>query len=217
MDSLLTDYKAYYRVRMERYEGDPNYPNSYQSEKALYEAMNSCNELSEFRDKVGNLMVENAIALVKDEESARLKYFEQHEETVRALAPKRILEKIDSAQSANDVAMISSEAEQEVSNLISIDGFYDIVRTDLIPLLEDLEVTKQAVIPSKYEQDRQRSIAEIEASIRTRVQDVHEQARHWDPNWSLDLSVIWETRHRKKIALDDAQLEKRLNQIKTYL
>ena len=217
MDSLLNDYKTYYKVRMERYEGDPNYPHSYESEKALYEAMNSCDELAEFRDKLGDLNVKNAIALVKDEESARLQHFEKHEEKVRALAPKRILEKIDTAQSPNDVAMISSEIEQEVSNLISIDGFYDVIGSDLIPLLEDLEVTKKAEIPSKYESDRQHSVSEIEASIRSRIHDVHEQAHHWDPNWKMDLNVVWETRHRKKIALEDTQLENRLNQLKMYM
>jgi len=217
MDSLLEDYKAYYKVRMDRYENDPLFPHSFQSEKALFEAIDSCSELSEFRDKIGNLMTENAKALVKDKASARLNHYTDLEETIRATAPRRILDSVDSAADVNAIAQISSEIEQEVSNEISADGFYDVVGSDLIPLLEELDITKNARIPSQYEPERQRTIADLENSIRERILDTKEQANQWKAGWNFDLSIIWETRHRKKIALDDSQLEKRLTELKNYL
>ncbi len=33
MPNYLDEYKIYYQLRMLRYEGNPDYPNSYQSEK----------------------------------------------------------------------------------------------------------------------------------------------------------------------------------------
>lgn len=217
MDSLLEDYKNYYRVRMERYENDSLFQHSYQSEKALFDAMNSCSELSEFRGKVGTLMTENAKALVRDKAIARLNHYNELEEPVRAKAPEKILASVDSAQDANEIATVVSEIEQSVSNEISVDGFYDVIGTDLIPLLEDLEVTKKAQIPGKYESERAGAVAEIEKSIKDRISDTREQASQWNPGWNFDLDVIWETRHRKKIALDDTLLEKRINELKNYL
>lgn len=216
MDNLLDDYKAYYKVRMERYENDPLYLNSYQSEKALYDAMNSCSELSEFKEKIGDLNIKNAIALVKDQETARLNHFNLLEEKVRALAPGWILEKIDSASDANGVVTISSEMEQKASVAITLDGFIDFIWLDIIPLLESLEVTKKADIPAKYENDRQAEINDIENSIRQRLSDTISEARNWDPNWLLNLNLVYEHRHRKKIPLSGQILEKRLTELKSF-
>ena len=96
MDTLLEDYKSYYKSRMDRYENDPLFAFSYQSEKALSQAMDSCGELIEFKTKIGDLNIKNAIALVKDQETARLAHYKALQEVIRALAPTWILEKIDS-------------------------------------------------------------------------------------------------------------------------
>lgn len=216
MDTLLEDYKAYYKARMDRYENDPNFTHSYQSEKALFEAMNSCSELAEFKDKIGDLNIKNAIALVKDQESARLKHYHEYQEDIRALGPKWILEKIDGAADANAVVTISSELEQKASIEITLDGFIDVVYQDLIPLLETLEVTEKAEIPAKYESDRQEQVAEIRQQISERIKDTNQQAQNWNPNWSLNLELVWEHRHRKKIPLNDAVLRQRLTELKTF-
>ena len=53
--SLLDEYKAYYSVKAERYADSPNYKHSDKAEKTLSEAMQSCSELSDFKEKMGNL------------------------------------------------------------------------------------------------------------------------------------------------------------------
>lgn len=216
MNELLADYKAYYKTRMDRYENDAFYPYSYQTEKALFEAMDSCNELIEFKEKIGDLNTKNAIALVKDQETARLAHFTPLQENVRALGPQWILEKIDNAADANEVVTISMEMDQKASLAIAMDGFIDAVWGDLIPQLENLEVMQKAEFPGQYEAERQSEIQEIENNIREKITDLHQQARNWDSNWSLNYELVWEHRHRKKIPLSDEVLTKRINELKKY-
>ena len=75
MSNYLQDYKAYYQLRMKRFEGNPDYIKSFESEKAIYNAIASCNTLEEFKDKLGDLNEKNAIALIIDEYSIRLKHY----------------------------------------------------------------------------------------------------------------------------------------------
>jgi hypothetical protein len=179
--------------------------------------MDSCQELIEFKDKIGDLNIKNAIALIKDQETARLAHYTALKEDIRALGPTWILEKIDSATDANDVVTISMEMDQKASIAITIDGFMDAVWTDLIPSLETLEVMEKAVIPSRYESDRQSQLAEIKAGIKSTIADLHNQARDWEPGWRLNLDLLWEFRHRKKIPLTDEVLQKRINELKNYM
>ncbi|NOQ72293.1 MAG: hypothetical protein GQ574_09850 [Crocinitomix sp.] len=217
MDTLLADYKLYYKARMDRYDGDPQFAYSYQSEKALLEAMDSCQELIEFKDKIGDLNIKNAIGLVKDQETARLSHYTALQENVRALAPTWILEKIDTAADANDVVTISMEMDQKASIAITVDGFMDVVWSDLIPSLESLEVMEKAEIPSQYEQNRQSQVQDIKTQIKSTIADLRNQARDWDAAWQLNLELVWEFRHRKKIPLTDEVLQKRINELKNYL
>lgn len=217
MDTLLEDYKLYYKARMDRYENDPLFVHSYKSEKALSAVMNSCQELIEFKTKLGDLNIKNAIALVKDQESARLSHYAALQENIRALAPTWILEKIDSAADANEVVTISMEMDQKASIAISLDGFIDTVWNDLIPLLETLEVMEKAVIPSRYDNNRQTQIKAIKAQIKSDIADLQHQAHDWDTEWQLNLDLVWEFRHRKKIPLTDEVLQNRINELKNYV
>ncbi len=95
MDQIFEDYKLYYKARMDKYENNPLYLYSYQSEKALSDAMQSCNQLADFKEKLGDLNVKNAIALIKDQETARLAHYSNLREEKRAISPGLILNDID--------------------------------------------------------------------------------------------------------------------------
>ena len=214
MDQLLLDYKAYYKSRMDRYEGNDMYPFSYQSEKALFEAMNSCNELIEFKDKIGDLNVKNAIALVKDKETARLKHYEELQETVRALGPKFNLERVPAATSDMDLVEIATKADHEAMILISVDLMTDHFYSDIVPSLETLDMLKHVEGCEKYQSDIDYSISEEIKSIREGVQKLEENAQSWQEGWVFNPDLIWEFRHRRKIPLPDEVLTKRLNEYK---
>ena len=217
MDQILEDYKLYYKARMDKYENNPLYPNSYQSEKALSDAMQSCNELAEFKDKLSDLNIKNAIALIKDQETARLTHYTSLKEDKRAISPRLILNDIDTATDVNKAIEISNNHDQVGLIEISVDGFIDHVWGKLIPALERIDVAKNAEYPSKYETARQKEITEDEQWLREEIQSINKQLKDWKPEESFDIELVWEHRHRKKIPILDEVLSKRLIELKNYL
>ncbi len=218
MSQILEDYKKYYKVRMDRYADNPMFPHSYESEKALYEAMANANDGMDFKKALeeGNLAVKNSIALMKDKETARLAHWNELKEPIRARAPQRILATIDQAETAMDVPNMVSDIETQVSVEIGIDGFVDnFYGLDLnFKVLEDMEVSLTAEVPRRwrsdqresYERDRQRM---YEGFMRDR-----EDASKWQPNWRMDFNLLWEDRHRRKIPVPDEQLQKRIDEVR---
>ena len=219
-NQLLEDYKAYYRVRMERYEGNTMYPHSYLTEKALFDAMNNAQTGHDFKKAIDEqkLNIKNAIALVKDQETARLAMWRKLNEPIRALSPERIIAKIDTADDAMGVAHVVQDVDQEVSVEISIDGFMDnFYGLDLnFKVLEDIEVSETAEVPDKWKNDQMAS-AEESRKLLVRGYDYDEEkAGDWQPGWKFNYDLLWEERHRRKIPVPDEQLQKRIDQVKQY-
>jgi len=211
----LEDYKSYYKARMDRYEGSQVYKNSYVSEKAIYEAMASCNKLEEFKDKLGDLNVKNGIALVKDKEAARKKNFDQMKETVRARGPAEILEKIGSASDINEVIRISNDIMQKNMVEISIDGFTDVFYSN-IKLLEDIEILGSAVIPKKWKSLQEDGKNKKISALKERYDDNEKTAHQWKEGWAFNYDSIWEERHRRRIPLSDEIVKSRIEETKKY-
>ncbi|MDD4347327.1 MAG: hypothetical protein PHZ11_10720 [Desulfitobacteriaceae bacterium] len=49
-DKILEEYKLYYAARAEKYKNNPEYANSYKTEKQLSDAMQACSSLEDFKD-----------------------------------------------------------------------------------------------------------------------------------------------------------------------
>lgn len=210
MSDILQEYKDYYRSRMKRYEGDPNYTNSYATEKALFEAMDSCNELIEFKDKLGNLNELNAVAMVKDKYKIYLDHFERTEEKVRAQAPSRILSSADNYSNALDISTFVQEEEQKNSIEISMDEavreFNDWTQ------LENIEVYSNAVVPDKYKASMEEYVNDEKQALTESYERLEENNQPWQAGWKLDLDQIWETRHRRLLPYSDEVVKQRREQ-----
>lgn len=218
MDTRHKEYTEYYKSRMLKYEGNPMYENSYKTEKDLYEAIANSSSLEEFRKELNekNLAVKNAIALVKDKETARKKHFEEIKEFIRLKAPSRILEILDSIQTETELIQKSNEIESEVSIEISVDLFTDIFYSDF-PMLENIEVWQTAEVPEEWKQDLNNYITEALVQGReTWEKEIIPNARNWKPDWSFDFNLISEERHRRLIPESDETTEKRIGQFKKY-
>lgn len=212
------EYTLYYEARMKKYENNPMYKNSYETEKALYELMRDAKSKEEYQEKFfgEKLNIKNAIALVKDRESARLKHYQQIEEPIRAKGSQEILDVVDSFESEAELTTEIPKLQQKNSIEVSVDGFADYFYSDFA-VLESLEVARRAEVPSRWKSEQE---AYIQDTIAKGRKDWQEQtvpnAQQWDPNWKFDYSLIHEPRHRRKIPVPDSVVERRMKEHKEY-
>lgn len=219
MDQRHKEYIDYYRVRMQKYENNPVYKNSYSAEQKMFEAISDISHLEEFGEKVkaGNLSLKCAAALVKDQEMARLKHYKDINEPVRAHAPERILEIVDSFSTDMELVEKVNNIDSEVSIEISVDNLIRHFINDL-DSLELLEVWENAEVPDEYKQKVNNDYsADYKAEYQKNLNEIIlPRAREWKPDWDFDYNLLWEERHRRLIFFSDEILKKRIEQHKKY-
>jgi len=219
MDQRHKEYIEYYKSRMLKYKDNSIYKNSYESEKALYEAMANASDLEEFGTRLqeGKLHIKNAIALVKDQETERAKMFREEKEFIRLQSPERILDVIDTADSESSLITMVNEIDAEVSKNISIDLFTCDFYYDFM-MLENIEVYQNAEVPDEWKKEINCENPErmIEEGVKDWREQVLPNARLWDPNWNFNFELIWEERHRRLIPVPDDVIKKRIGQFKKY-
>ena len=218
MEERHKQYIKYYEARMKKYEKSKIYHRSYETEKALYEAISSASDLNEFKANIeeGNLAVKNAIALTKDKEIAFKELYDKLKESVRAKSSEEILEKIDEAKTDQDVVNIVTNIDQKNSVIIAVDLFTDEFYGDF-KVLEDIEVWENAEVPDEWKDEIHESVQrDIEKGRKDWQESVLPNNRNWDPNWNFNYDLIWEERHRRLIPFSDEIVKKRIEQHKNY-
>jgi len=219
MEKRHKEYIKYYKSRMKKYENNALYPNSYQSENALYEAIRNSEDLEEFGRMVeeGTLAVKNAIALVKDQETGRRELYKELKEYIRLHAPLRILEMLDSVDTDQELVKKVGEIEAKVNIEITVDLFTDEFYQDFM-ILEEIEVYRSAHVPDEWKNEINHEYPQemIEKGRKTWQEDILPNARNWDPDWEFDFDLIWEERHRRLIPVPDEIVKKRIDQFKVY-
>jgi len=193
MDNLLEEYKAYYKVREKRFANNPNYPYSFQAEKELSDAMQSCDSLEEFKNKIGNKNEMCAISLLKDESKIENDFFNKHHEIVRQLASERILSKIDSFTNSQDlITMVLDEYNKNGIEISMDEANYQLLYD--WKLLEQYEVYSNAVVPDKYKQDMQDSANENLQHLLKNVGDLENNNNAWQTGWKINPRIALEKR-----------------------
>lgn len=219
MEKRHQEYMEYYQARLKKYENNPLYTHSYESEKELYDAIATSADLEEFGGKVEeeNLAVKNAIALVKDQETARKKMYQELKEEIRLHAPMRILDVVDSVKTDVELVNTVSDIEGEVSVEITLDLFTDQIYYDLLSL-EEIEVFQSAEVPDEWKKEINQDYPQelISQGRKDWEEIVVPHAQQWDPNWHYNFDLIWEERHRRLIPIPREVLEKRIEQFKIY-
>ncbi|MBN2572513.1 MAG: hypothetical protein JXA68_10325, partial [Ignavibacteriales bacterium] len=157
MEKLHKDYIKYYETRVNKYKGNPSYKNSYETEKALYDAIASCKKLEDFKDKVekGNLAVNNGVALVKDREKIQNDHYNKLKEFIRAGASKEILETLGKKEikTAMELANLCTEIEQKHHLNITLDelGIAQFLFDYFI--LENIEAWQNAEVVDEFKKE----------------------------------------------------------------
>ena len=215
-DSLFDDYKAYYAVRAEKYAGNQNYSNYYVAEKRLSDAIHSCSELGEFKDKMGDLNERCATALSMDKFIMEQKHFEKHQETVRILLSNRILEKIDLCNNTNDLFTMIGEESNKSAVEVSMDEANQFF-VDNWEYLDLIEVYLNAEVPEKYKADMNRWANDLREGILEGARSTEENNQHWEEGWKLNPEIIAEYRHRRLLPYTDEQIQVQIERFKEII
>jgi hypothetical protein len=219
MEQRHIDYIEYYKSRMKKYENNPMYKNSYQSEKAILDAISGIEKMDDFRGimETQKLHVKNAIALVKDKSMAEKDTFLEMKEFIRARAAERILEVIDSLQSDMELANTCSKIATETGVEISLDLMTGYFYGDFAAM-ENVIAWEQAEVPPEWKNEIN---VEWPAETRGSLKKIWEEttipmARYWDKGWTLNYDLLWEDRHRRLIPVPDEALQKMIEQHKKF-
>jgi hypothetical protein len=213
MTKLLEEYKEYYRVRAERYADNPNYKHSYEAEKNLSEAMQSCSTLEEFKDKLGNLNQLCAIALTKDKSLMEEKLYTELNEPIRASVSKRVLEKVDNYTEVFDMMNMVNEENTQGMRDITLDEANRIFH-ECWMYLDRIEIYSEAVVPDNYKAEMQSNVEYYKKSILDVIKNTENQMRLLDPNWKHNPDIIKEHRHRVLLPYWDEHVEEQLSKYK---
>ncbi len=211
MPNYLEDYKTYYRLRMQRYENNPDYKNSYESEKAIYEAIASCNVLEEFKNKPGNLNEKNAVALIVDEYNIRLKHYNEIKEPIRAEGCIRIIEKAKTIDKVAELITMVGEEENKTMLAITADS---ISPFDDAGYLERIELGEKAEVPDKYKASYLQYANEEKQNLVNTYNNTEKNLNNWEPGWKFNFDRIWEERHRRLLPFPDATIQDNILKIK---
>jgi hypothetical protein len=209
----LQEYKEYYAVRAQRYANNEKYRNSYEAEKKLSDAMQSCSTLDEFKTKMGNLNQLCAVALVKDQNLMENAFYNEYKEIVRAAVSERILEKVDQYQEVMDLIQMTNAEETRGMREISCDEANRIFHY-LWKMLDMYEVYSMAVVPSNYQNSMQEGAEEYKNSVTQGAVSTQEQMVHWDPNFKLNPDIVMEHRHRRLLPFTDEHIVEQLQKFK---
>ncbi len=212
--SLLEEYKDYYRVKAERYADNPNYKHSYEAEMKVSDAMQSCSVLEEFKDKLGNLNEKCANAIIKDQYIMRRDFYEEMQEHVRILGPERILEKVDEIETSLDIAQMVVEESNKNSIEISMDESTLLSEWNL---LDSIEVYGNAEVPSKYKSYMQEIVDDTKKSLIRNVEGLEENNAPWQEGWRLNPELIWEHRHFRLSPYKREDMEEQLQKYRSII
>jgi hypothetical protein len=219
MDSLFKDYILYYEARMKHWQNGDIYPNSHQSEKVIYDLVASCTSMEELQgkaDQFRSLGLQNAIALVKDQEIFRKKVYEDCKEFIRAEAPAAILEKVEAMQSNMELIEMVSRVHQKNSIDITVDQLVNFFYSDFVAM-ENIEVYQQASIPEEWRKECDGYAQDAMDSGKKLWQETQlPETRNWQPGWTLNYDLLHEERHRRLIPVNDVELEKKIVLHKKY-
>ena len=216
MEQRHQEYIDYYRARLRKYENNPLYKNSYASEKALLDALTSCAKLEDFKAACdnGQLPFKNAIALMKDQETAWEQHYIETKEEVRAKASTEILAFLKEARDLAELIEQTNKIRLKNNNEISIDGFAGEFYSSFT-MLENIEVWERAEVPSRWRDEMRENIRESIKSSREIYHDITlPSARMYDPNHRFDPDLVWKDRHRRLIPVKDETMKRRLAQFR---
>lgn len=222
MDTILEDYKTYYQCRMQRYQNEPWFAQSYRSEKDLYDCIASTSTMDELMQTkaatLKDLSVKNGIALVTDQATCRLQFYITEKEFIKAKGQQEILDAINNATDAMQIVSIVSEIQTRSDLEVMIDNLWpNHFFTSAILSLENIETEKKAIVPDMWKTTMQKHEADSKKLFHDGTASFLTAIRNYIPAWQWDYELLWQHRHRKKCPLNDAVIKQRIEEHKAMV
>lgn len=215
-NNILEEYKLYYAARSEKYKNNSAYANSYEAEKRLSDAMQTCSSLEDFKDDAVKLGKACAIALVKDENLLEKKYCEKHQEIFKVKASEQILEKIDSCETLLDISTIVAEENNKTSVEVSMDDSHRKIIDDWNQI-DEIEIYENAVVPDKYKSHMMEVAADTRKSLIEGVIMLEEKNEPWQSGWKLIPEKALEYRHLRLLPFSKTHVEEQIAKYKSII
>jgi hypothetical protein len=212
-DQRMDEYRAYYRARLRRYDGNPLYPNMAQAERELCACVEASSSVEDMQRRVlaGGHCVDCGRALLRDQANARVALYSETADAVRAQAPAEVLASVDSVTDAAGLASLASSAQARTDAAVTADELTRLW-TQSIASLENIEVWQSAVVPDRWRDQLDEFVADTTRAEREAWAQVQARAAHHLPGWRFDESAAREQRHRRLVPLPDAVIGRRLAQ-----
>lgn len=215
-DSLFEEYKAYYKLRANRYKDRPNYKHSYAAELDLSEAMQGCEQLGDFRHRIGNKNIICGVALIQDKYGMRKQHYTEMQETIRLDVVNTVLETVLQVETAMDLATIVSTAETKGGVKISMDEsnrvFHD--EWDRIDLIE---IYENAEIPFFYRRKVRKWADEERQKLNEKINTLESNNHHWQPGWKHTPGIVLEFRHKRLLPYSDKHIQEQLDKYRKII
>jgi hypothetical protein len=216
-DELLNKYKAYYHVRAQRYADNPRFANVYHAEMQLYEAINSCTVLEEFREKIGNLNDRCGIALIKDHYLMEMEHYRKHHESVRVMEAEQVLAQIDEFDNIQDAVAFVNDVSTANSIRISMDESHADTFLGNLHVLEHYIVYSNAEVPEKYKDIIQENAEQKRKALTESILDAEKNNSEWQQQWKVNPDICFEHRHFRRCPISADHLHELRNFHKTIL
>ncbi len=213
------EYIAYYRARVQKYKNNPMYMHSFEAEHRMLEAIENSEDLAEFKTIVREdfIDVDIARALIKDQETARMKMFNDLKETTRAETSKNIISSVDAINDVADINDTVTRIMQKGNTAISQEEYISYVYNDFL-YLENIEIWEKARVPEKWRTKLNGWAADMRKSAKDNWTNVIIPAAvKTDPGWKLDYRLMEEHRHRRLIPIPDSALKRRIAEHKKMM
>lgn len=216
-EQLLSDYKHYYKVRMMRYQNDPLYTHSYKAESTMYQLFADANSMEELMSQQQNgieLSNKVAIALMKDIAQMELDWCKKHQETIKILAPQRVLEEIDKCTTIADTVQLTIDIEMSILEKVAIDRLtaetvFKVIN-QLIKIEENSNLTFNR---DEYKESTEMLLKKLKENIIFILKELNENASLRLPDWSFDAFIIKEHRHKKGIIYSEKHIDEKCAEI----
>lgn len=219
MDQRHKEYTGYYEARVKKAEQNSLYPNLAAAEKELYKAISTAKDLEEFAKCVekNKLELKCAIAKVKDQETALSNYYLSIQEEVRAKSSLEVLSKLEDVQSIDELTTMVSEVHNKWLTQISADETIIPEFWNVFSMLENIEETKKAKVPSMWKTERKEFVRKTIADGTQSWSNFLNDQKKFKPDYKYNHKLIWADRHRRKIPLSDKVVKRRIENHKQYV